>query len=170
MPKARDKVLGRERLAKRVRELQADGRCVVFTSGCYDLLHVGHLRSFEQAKSLGDALIVGVNRDRRVRELKGSGRPLVPERQRAELVAGLEVVQAVALFGEDDASALIRAVAPDIVCKGGEYRGLRIPEQVAVEAVGGRFHHLKQIPGVRTTNLIERASELRPRRARKPGP
>ena len=156
MTKARDKILGRERLAAEVRRLKRQRRRVVLTSGCYDLLHVGHLRSFEQAAAFGDVLIVGVNRDPRVRELKGKGRPLVPERQRAELIAGLEVVDFVALFGEDDAAALIRFLKPDIVCKGGEYRGRRIPEQEAVEAVGGRFQHLRQIPGVRTTNLVER--------------
>lgn len=163
MAKARDKILGRDRLAKQVASLNRRGQRVVFTSGCYDLLHVGHLRSFEQASALGDVLVVGVNRDPRVRELKGEGRPLVPERQRAEMIAGLGIVDFVALFGEDDASALIRAIAPDVVCKGGEYRGSRIPEEDAIESVGGHFHHLKLTPGVRTTNLIERASALLPR-------
>jgi rfaE bifunctional protein nucleotidyltransferase chain/domain len=130
---------------------------VVFTSGCYDLLHVGHVRSFEAARALGDVLVVGVNRDRRVRELKGPGRPLVPERQRAELIAALACVDAVALFAEDSAAPLIRALRPDVVCKGGEYRGARIPEQLAIESIGGRFVPLRQIPGVRTTLLLERA-------------
>ena len=160
MARARDKILGRERLANEVRRLKRRGKRVVLTSGCYDLLHVGHLRSLEQAASFGDALIVGVNRDERVRALKGKGRPLVPERQRAELIAALEVVDFVALFGEDDASALIRAVRPDVVSKGGEYRGRRIPEQKAAEAVGGRFRHLKQIPGIRTTKLVDRVGKL----------
>jgi D-beta-D-heptose 7-phosphate kinase/D-beta-D-heptose 1-phosphate adenosyltransferase len=129
---------------------------VVFTSGCYDLLHVGHVRSFEAARALGDLLVVGVNRDARVRALKGPGRPIVPERQRAEMVAALACVDRVVLFAEDDAGALIRALAPDIACKGGEYRGVRIPEQEAIEAIGGRFAHLRQVPGVRTTLLLER--------------
>ena len=166
MQKARDKILGRDRLARKVKSLRRAGKRVVFTSGCYDLLHVGHLRSFEQAAALGDVLIVGVNRDARVRQLKGSGRPLVPERQRAEMLAGLAVIDYVALFGEDDAAALIRSIAPDIVCKGGEYRGRRIPEQDAIESVGGRFQHLRQTPGVRTTNLLERAGALTPRSKR----
>ena len=127
------------------------------TSGCYDLLHVGHLRSFEAARALGDVLVVGINRDQRVRELKGRGRPIVPERQRAELVAGLAVVDYVVLFSEDDAGPLIRRVKPDIYCKGGEYRGRRIPEQGAIEDVGGRFRHLRQIRGVRSSRLIQRA-------------
>jgi rfaE bifunctional protein nucleotidyltransferase chain/domain len=136
------------------------GRRVVFTSGCYDLLHVGHVRSFEAARALGDALVVGINRDRRVRELKGPGRPVVPERQRAEVIAALACVDGVTLFGEDDASALIRAIRPDVACKGGEYRGARIPEQVAIEELGGKFVHLRQIPGVRTTRLLGRLNAL----------
>ena len=154
---AQNRILGRRELAAAVARWQSKGKRVVFTSGCYDLLHVGHVRSFEAARSLGDALVVGVNRDRRVRELKGPGRPVVPERQRAELIAALGCVEAVALFAEDSAAPLIRAIRPDIVCKGGEYRGARIPEQEAVESVGGRFVHLRQVPGVRTTLLLERA-------------
>jgi len=130
---------------------------VVFTNGCFDLLHVGHVRSLEQAAALGDLLVVGVNRDRRVRELKGRGRPVVPERQRAELVAALACVDCVVLFGEADAVPLIRALRPDVVCKGGEYRGQPVPEREAVEALGGRFVYLRQIPGSRSTLLLERA-------------
>ena len=154
---ARNRILGRRELKAVVARWRRAGKRVVFTSGCYDLLHVGHVRSFEAARALGDALVVGVNRDQRVRELKGPGRPVVPERQRAELIAALACVDAVALFAEDSASPLIRAIRPDVVCKGGEYRGARIPEQVAIEDVGGRFVHLRQIPGVRTTLLLERA-------------
>jgi len=155
---ARNRILGRRELAAAIARLRRAGKRVVFTSGCYDLLHVGHVRSFEAARALGDALVVGVNRDRRVRELKGAGRPIVPERQRAELIAALGCVDAVSLFGEDSAAALIRAVRPDVVCKGGEYRGERIPEQEAILAIGGAFVHLRQIPGVRTTLLLERAT------------
>lgn len=154
---ARDKILSQRALAERLRRLRRQRRRSVMTSGCYDLLHVGHLRSFEAARALGDVLVVGINRDKRVRELKGAGRPIVPERQRAELVAGLEAVDYVVLFSEDDAGPLIRRVRPDIYCKGGEYRGRRIPEQDAIEAVGGRFRHLRQIRGVRSSRLIQRA-------------
>jgi rfaE bifunctional protein nucleotidyltransferase chain/domain len=153
---ARNRILGRRELAAAVARWRRAGKRVVFTSGCYDLLHVGHVRSFEAARALGDVLVVGVNRDRRVRQLKGPGRPLVPERQRAELIAALASVEAVALFPEDSAAALIRALRPDVVCKGGEYRGERIPEQIAIESVGGRFVHLRQVPGVRTSLLVAR--------------
>jgi rfaE bifunctional protein nucleotidyltransferase chain/domain len=129
---------------------------VVFTNGCFDLLHVGHVRSLEQAARLGDVLVVGVNRDRRVRELKGSGRPIVPERQRAEVVAALDCVDHVALFGEPTPVALIRALRPDIVCKGGEYRSQPAPEKALIEALGGRFVLLRRIPEVRSTLLLDR--------------
>ena len=158
MARATDKILSQRALRERLARLRRGGRRSVFTSGCYDLLHVGHLRGFEAAKELGDVLVVGLNRDKRVRELKGRGRPIVPERQRAELVAGLEVVDYVVLFADDDAGPLIRRVRPDVVCKGGEYRSQRIPEQEAIEAIGGRFHHLRQTPRVRSSLIIQRLS------------
>jgi len=154
--RARDRVIGRRALAARLARERRRGRRIVFTSGCYDLLHVGHLRSFEQAAALGDVLVVGVNRDRRVRKLKGAGRPVTPERQRAEMVAGLAVVDWVVLFPEADASPLIRALRPDVVCKGGEYRGLDTPESLAIEELGGSFVALRQTPGVRTTATLDR--------------
>ncbi len=158
MPKnARNKLIGRKRLSEIVARERRRGRTVVFTNGCFDLLHVGHLRSLEQARQQGDLLVVGVNRDRRVRELKGPGRPLVSERQRAELVAGLTCVDWVALFGEATPIPLIRALQPDIVCKGGEYREGGTPERELIESMGGRFVLLRQIPGVRSSRLIERA-------------
>jgi rfaE bifunctional protein nucleotidyltransferase chain/domain len=153
--------MSRRALATRLARERKRGRRIVFTSGCYDLLHVGHLRSFEQAKALGDVLVVGVNRDRRVRELKGSGRPLVPEKQRAEMVAGLAPVDWVVLFGEADASPLIRALRPDVVCKGGEYRGARTPEEQAIAELGGRFVALRKTPGVRTSRVLTRARSSR---------
>lgn len=152
----RQKIVGRQALRRRIARVQSRGKKIVFTSGCYDVLHVGHLRSFEQARGLGDALVVGINRDQRVRELKGRGRPLVPERQRAELVAGLACVDYVVFFSEDDASATIRALKPDIVCKGGEYRGKPVPEQDMIESLGGRFFFLRQVPRIRTSLLLER--------------
>lgn len=155
--RARTKIFGRRALGDRLARERAGKRRVVFTNGCFDVLHIGHIRSLEQARALGDLLVVGVNRDRRVRELKGAGRPLVKERQRAEMVAGLESVDYVVLFADDDASGLIRALRPDVVCKGSEYRGKALPEKQAVESVGGRLAFLRQIPGTRSTLLIERA-------------
>ncbi len=154
--RARARVVGRRALTARLERERGRGRRIVFTSGCYDLLHIGHLRSFEEAAALGDVLVVGVNRDRRVRELKGAGRPVTPERQRAEMVAGLAGVDWVVLFPEADAAPLIRALRPDVVCKGGEYRGLCTPEARAIEELGGTFAGLRQTPGVRTRATIDR--------------
>ena len=155
--RAKTKISSRKALRPRLARHQARGKRVVFTSGCFDILHIGHLRSMEQARRLGDVLVVGVNRDKRVRELKGRSRPVVPEAQRAELLAGLECVDYVVLFGEDTATSLIRALKPDIVCKGGEYRAERVPEQEAIESLGGRFVLLRQVPRVRSSSLIKRA-------------
>jgi len=154
---AKRKIRTRKALSSELARRRARGERIVFTSGCFDVLHVGHLRSMEQARGLGDVLVVGVNRDRRVRELKGRNRPVVPERQRAELLAGFECVDRVVLFGEDTAAPLIRALKPDIVCKGGEYRGAFVPEREVIEALGGRFVLLRQVPGVRSSSLIKRA-------------
>lgn len=153
---SRAKLVGRRHLAAILDRERRRKRQIVFTNGCFDLLHIGHLRSFEQARRLGDRLVVGVNRDRRVRELKGPGRPVVGERQRAELIAGLACVDWVVLFGEATPEALIRALRPDIVCKGGEYRDEPGPERALIESLGGRFVLLRQVPGVRSSLLIER--------------
>ncbi len=163
-PRARRKILGRRALAVRLARERARGRRVVFTNGCFDLLHVGHLRSLEQARGFGDLLVVGVNRDRRVRALKGPGRPVVRERQRAELLAGLACVDYVTLFGEDTPLALIRALRPDVVCKGGDYRGKRPPEQILIESMGGRFRVLREVPGVRSSLLVNRVRARKPSR------
>ena len=155
-PRARDKLKSRKALREILARQRRARRRVVFTSGCFDVLHVGHLRSLEQSAALGDLLVVGLNRDRRVRELKGADRPILPERQRAELLAGLACVDYVVLFGEDTPVELIRALEPDIVCKGGEYRGSRPPEQVMIESLGGDFVLLRQTPGIRTSLLLRR--------------
>jgi D-beta-D-heptose 7-phosphate kinase/D-beta-D-heptose 1-phosphate adenosyltransferase len=160
--RSRDKVQGRRVLKQQLERERRRGRRIVFTNGCFDWLHVGHVRSLEQARSLGDVLVVGVNQDRRVRELKGPGRPLVPARQRAELVAALSCVDRVVLFGEDTPVPLIRALRPDVVAKGGDYRGADPPEKRVIEALGGRFVYLRQVSGVRSTTLLDRLLRSRP--------
>ncbi len=153
---ARDKIKSRRALREILAVQRRARRRVIFTSGCFDILHVGHLRSLEESAALGDLLVIGLNRDKRVRELKGAGRPVLPERQRAELLAGLACVDYVVLFGEDTPVELIRALEPDVVCKGGEYRGTRPPEQALIESLGGEFVLLRQTPGVRTSRLLRR--------------
>lgn len=154
---ARDRVLTRNAARAAVRAAQRHGERVVFTNGCFDLLHVGHVRSLEQARSFGDRLIVGVNRDASVRRLKGRSRPIVAERQRAELLAALACVDWVVLFGEATPRALIRSLRPDVLAKGGDWRQGEIVGREDVESWGGRVARLRVVPGIRSTQLIERA-------------
>jgi rfaE bifunctional protein nucleotidyltransferase chain/domain len=154
---AREGVLTRSGARAAVRAAQRRGERVVFTNGCFDLLHVGHVRSLEQAASLGDRLVVGVNRDGSVRRLKGRARPIVPERQRAELLAALACVDWVLLFGEATPLALIRALRPDVLAKGGDWRADEIVGGADVEGWGGRVARLRVVPGVRSTILVARA-------------
>ncbi len=153
---ARARVLSRTAARAAVRAAQRRGERVVFTNGCFDLLHVGHVRSLEQARGFGDRLVVGVNRDASVRRLKGPERPFVPERQRAELLAALACVDWVVLFGETTPRALIRALRPDVLAKGGDWSLSEIVGREDVEGWGGRVERLRVVPGLRSTRLAER--------------
>ncbi len=137
---------------------RAGGRTVVWTNGCFDLLHAGHARSLHDARALGDILIVGINSDASVRALKGPSRPLMCEQDRAELLAALADVDYVTVFSEPDPAAALALLQPDIHCKGAEYAdGSRpIPERAVVEAYGGEVRFLPLHPGRSTTGLIER--------------
>jgi D-beta-D-heptose 7-phosphate kinase/D-beta-D-heptose 1-phosphate adenosyltransferase len=146
-----------------VRRAQRRGERVVFTGGCFDLLHVGHVRSLEQARRLGDRLVVGVNSDASVRRLKGASRPLVPARQRAEVLAALECVDWVVIFPEATPRALIAALEPDVYAKGGDWPLAVLRREDLPEAFAGRVVRLRQIPGIRTTRIVERAKRKRTR-------
>jgi rfaE bifunctional protein nucleotidyltransferase chain/domain len=151
------KVVGWEAAARWVRDLQGQGKLVVFTNGCFDLLHAGHVHYLEEARSLGDGLIVGVNTDVSVKRLgKGPGRPLTPEADRARVLAALACVDRVALFAEDTPLALITLLTPDILVKGGDYRLDEIVGREVVLARGGRVVALPFVPGYSTTGLIDR--------------
>ena len=151
------KVVGWEAAARWVQDLQGQGKLVVFTNGCFDLLHLGHVRYLEAARSLGDSLIVGVNTDVSVKRLgKGPGRPLNPEGDRARVLAALACVDRVVLFAEDTPLALITRLAPDILVKGGDYRLDAIVGREVVLARGGRVVALPFVPGYSTTGLIDR--------------
>ena len=131
-----------------------NGRRIVFTNGCFDLLHPGHIQSLEQARALGDALIVGINGDASVRELKGPGRPILPERERAEILAALECVDAVIIFHELTPREIIAALLPDLLVKGGDWAGDQIIGREEVEAAGGRVVSLPVVPGYSTTAIL----------------
>lgn len=134
------------------------GKTVVWTNGCFDLLHVGHIRSFRDAKALGDVLIVGINSDASVRSVKGDSRPIVSQADRAELIAALEMVDYVTIFDESTPVAALSRLRPDIHCKGAEYAdGARpVPERETVLAYGGRICFLPFHPGRSTTDLVDR--------------
>ena len=151
------KVVDWEAAALWARDLQGQGKLMVFTNGCFDLLHVGHVRYLEAARSLGDGLIVGVNTDASVARLgKGPGRPLTPEADRARVLAALAGVDRVVLFAEDTPLALITRLAPDILVKGGDYQLDEIVGREVVLARGGRVVALPFVPGYSTTRLIDR--------------
>lgn len=133
-----------------------NGRRIVFTNGCFDLLHPGHIGSLEQARSLGDALIVGLNSDASVRQLKGAGRPVLSERERAEILAALECVDAVVIFDAPTPREVIARLLPDILVKGGDWPGDQIVGREEVEAAGGRVVPIPLAPGYSTTNLVQR--------------
>jgi len=145
----------REELLSRRERWRREGKTVVFTNGCYDLLHPGHIRLLEQAHSLGDVLILALNSDAGVRRFKGPARPLVPENERAALAAALEAVDAVALFDEDTPRELIAAVLPDILVKGADWSHF-IAGREEVEASGGKVVAIPLEPGYSTTNIVER--------------
>lgn len=133
---------------------KAAGKTVVFTNGCYDLLHPGHVRLLEQARSLGDVLILALNSDDSVRRLKGPSRPLIAEGERAEVALGLEAVDAVTLFDEDTPRELIAAVLPDVLVKGADWAHW-IAGREEVEAAGGKVMALSLEPGYSTTGIVE---------------
>jgi rfaE bifunctional protein nucleotidyltransferase chain/domain len=138
-----------------------NGKTVVWTNGCFDLLHVGHIRSFRDAKALGDILIVGINSDASVRGLKGDSRPIVNQTDRAELIAALEMVDYVTIFDESTPVAALSRLRPDIHCKGAEYAdGARpVPEREIVLGYGGQIRFLPLHPGRSTTELIDRIAK-----------
>jgi D-beta-D-heptose 7-phosphate kinase/D-beta-D-heptose 1-phosphate adenosyltransferase len=149
-------ILNREELLRARASLRAGGRRLVFTNGCFDILHVGHVRYLSEARRLGDALLVAINSDRSVRALKGAGRPVLGESERAEILAALSSVDFVTVFEEDSPRALISEVLPDVLVKGGDYRPDEIHGREEVERAGGRVLSLPFVEGASTTGIIER--------------
>lgn len=139
----------------------AQGKTVVLTNGCFDLLHIGHVRYLRQAKALGDVLVVGVNDDASVGRLKGPSRPIMCQEDRAEIVASLEAVDYAVILSEDTANALVTALRPEIYAKGGDYGqgGKALPEAGAVAEYGGRVELLPLVPGRSSTDLARQVLE-----------
>jgi len=148
-------------LATKLRQLQKSGRRIVFTNGCFDLLHPGHVRYLRAARRLGDALVVALNSDASVRRLKGAGRPLVPARDRCEVIAALEMVDYVTVFTEDTPYDLIRLLQPDVLVKGGDWTPSRIIGADLVRARGGRVRSLPFVDGYSTTKLAAKVGRAK---------
>jgi len=151
-----DALLAERALARR------DGRTVVWTNGTFDLLHPGHVSSLQQARALGDLLVVGLNSDASVRGYKGPNRPILNQGERTALLAALECVDRVIVFDEATPEAALARLQPDIHCKGAEYappHGRPVPERAVVEGYGGRIAYLPLVPGLSTTELLERIRE-----------
>ncbi len=143
-------------LRERVAALRSSGGRLVLTNGCFDLLHVGHVRYLQAARALGDFLAVGLNSDASVRTLKGAGRPLVPQDERAEVLAALACVDAVVVFDEPTAETLVAALRPEVYVKGSDYSVATLPEAGVVEGYGGTVRLVPVLPGVSTTALVAR--------------
>ncbi len=155
------KFFERDKLIAARAEWQRAGKKVVFTNGCYDLLHPGHIRLLEQARSLGDLLILALNSDSSVRRLKGPSRPLMSELERAEVAAALEAVDAITVFDEDTPRELIAAILPDVLVKGADWAHW-IAGREEVEAAGGEVQALALEPGYSTTGIVEEILTRKP--------
>jgi D-beta-D-heptose 7-phosphate kinase/D-beta-D-heptose 1-phosphate adenosyltransferase len=155
-----EKLLSRRGLAARVEEWRLQGKRVVFTNGCFDLLHSGHLSLLRQAAELGDVLVLAVNSDASVHRLKGDGRPLVPQAERATLLAALDCVDALTVFHEDTPEEIIRELRPDVLVKGQDYRLDQVVGRDIVEAAGGRVELVPLLAERSTSGLIDRIRKV----------
>ena len=151
-----EKILTPEKMFGERQRLRAVGKRVVFTNGVFDLLHVGHVRYLAQARALGDALVVAINSDRTVRELKGPNRPIFDQSERAEIIAAMRYVDYVTIFDDVSPRSLIAELLPDVLVKGGDYDLDQIHGREEVEAAGGKVISLPFVEGTSTTALIER--------------
>lgn len=154
------KIKNREELRKIVEDLKKEGKIVVFTNGCFELLHPGHIELLERAKSLGDILIVGINSDNSVRQIKGEKKLIFDEESRLRLVASIGVVDYVVLFDEVTPENIIRELKPNIHVKGGDYKIEDLPEAKVVERYGGKVYIFPLLPGFSTTRIIEKILNL----------
>jgi rfaE bifunctional protein nucleotidyltransferase chain/domain len=155
-----EKIMQSDELARRIAEFRLTGVRIVLANGCFDVLHVGHVRYLQGAKALGDLLIVGVNSDEQVRRLKGPGRPVTTENQRAEVLASLECVDLVTIFREPTVEALLLAIKPDVHAKGTDYTEDTVPERAVVRSYGGRVAIVGDQKEHSTSEIIGRLSDV----------
>lgn len=155
-----DKIYSREKLKKEIDRLRNEGKKIVFTNGCFDILHVGHTRYLKEAKKQGDILILGLNSDESVRTLKGEKRPFIPVNERADVVASLESVDYVTIFHELTPLELIEYLKPDVIVKGGDWKEEEVVGRESVKKWGGRVIIIPEIKGSSTTNIIEKIKKV----------
>jgi rfaE bifunctional protein nucleotidyltransferase chain/domain len=153
------KLLARRELSARVAEWRTNGDAITLANGCFDLLHVGHVRYLHAAKQLGGRLVVAINSDESVRALKGEGRPLMPAQERAEILAALSDVDAVVIFSEPDVRTLVREIRPDVHAKGTDYTVDTVPERDVVAECGGRIEIVGDPKNHSTTEIIRHHSK-----------
>ena len=156
----RPKIKSARKLKPLLARLQRQGHRIVFTNGCFDLIHIGHLRYLQSARRRGDRLVVGINSDRSVRRIKGPLRPLLPQKERAEVLAALECVDFVTIFDETDPLRIITLLQPDVLIKGGDWDRNKIIGRDVVEARGGQVRRVPLVKGISTTRLIEKIRKL----------
>ncbi|WP_371372145.1 D-glycero-beta-D-manno-heptose 1-phosphate adenylyltransferase [Sporomusa aerivorans] len=149
-------IVKRDDISAIVSKEKAAGKTIVFTNGCFDILHAGHVRYLNGAKALGDCLIIGLNSDESVRSLKGPARPVNGQDDRAEVLAGLRAVDYVVIFHEKTAEIIVSEIKPDIYAKGGDYCIQNLPERQAVEAYGGRIVLIPEVAGRSSSNIIKK--------------
>jgi len=154
------KILSRNELKIEIDTLRRQGKKIAFTNGCFDILHVGHVRYLQEAKKEGDVLVLALNSDRSVRSIKGDKRPIVPEGERADVLAALACIDYVTIFDEETPLALIETLRPDVLIKGGDWAEENIVGRDSVRSWGGRVTVIPEIEGASTTNIIEKIKTL----------
>ena len=154
------KIYSREKLKEEVDRLKATGKKIVFTNGCFDILHVGHTRYLGEARKLGDVLVLALNSDSSVKTIKGEKRPLVPEAERAEVLASLRSVDYVTLFDEETPLRLIEFLRPDIIVKGGDWDEKNVVGRDSVGKWGGRVAIIPEVKGASTTGIVDRIRKI----------
>ena len=164
----KNKTKSKEELKEEIENLKEEGKRIVFTNGCFDLIHVGHTRYLEEAKNLGDALIVAVNSDRSVKEIKGKDRPIIPQDERAEVLCALHFVDYVVIFDEPDPFQIVSYLRPDVLVKGGDWDEGAIIGRDIVESGGGKVVRIPEIKGASTTDMIERIVDIQREKERCP--
>ena len=155
-----NKIYPREKLKEELNRLRKEGKKIIFTNGCFDILHVGHIRYLKEAKKIGDILIVAINSDSSVRATKGEKRPLIPENERAEVVASLKSVDYVTIFHESTPLELIEYLRPHIIVKGGDWVEEEVVGRESVKKGGGKVVIVPEIRGASTTNIIEKIMKV----------